>query len=164
MSDTENSGEGMGQAPHIRILAQYIKDLSFENPNAPESLRANGSGPAIDLNVNVNARRKEDEENVYEVDLTVGAEATREDNPVFLTEIIYSGLFALENIPAQEAEPVLLIECPRLLFPFARRLLADVTRDGGFPPLMVDPIDFAGLYQAQLQQRMQESEGQTAES
>ena len=107
--------------PQLRILAQYVKDLSFENPGAPESLR-NAQAPGIDLAIDV-------------------------------TELAYGGLFQLANVADTDREPFLLIECPRLLFPFARRVLADATRDGGFPPLMLDPVDFAGLYRQQMLKR-----------
>ena len=137
--------------PQLRILAQYVKDLSFENPGAPESLR-NAQAPGIDLSIDVQARSVG--EGAFEVLLNINANASREDGGVvFITELAYGGLFQLANIADSDREPFLLIECPRLLFPFARRVLADTTRDGGFPPLMLDPVDFAGLYRQQMAKR-----------
>jgi len=139
------------QPPQLRILAQYVKDLSFENPGAPETLR-NPQAPGIDLAIDVQARSLG--EDAYEVVLNINAKAAREnDEVVFITELAYGALFQLANIADADREPFLLIECPRLLFPFARRVLADATRDGGFPPLMLDPVDFAGLYRQQMMKR-----------
>ncbi|WP_417469277.1 protein-export chaperone SecB [Maricaulis sp.] len=139
------------QPPQLRILAQYVKDLSFENPGAPETLR-NAQAPAIDLAIDVQARSLSD--GAFEVVLNINAKASRENNDVvFISELAYGGLFQLANIADADREPFLLIECPRLLFPFARRILADATRDGGFPPLMLDPVDFAGLYRQQMMKR-----------
>jgi len=134
------------QAPGIRILAQFVRDLSFENPRAPESLRAGAAQPQIDLGVEMNARGRED--GFYEVDLKLSAAAKRDDGPVFVVELLYAGVFQIEGVPAEDMEPVLLIECPRYLFPFARRIIADVTSEGGYPPFLLDPIDFAGVYAA----------------
>ena len=131
--------------PGIRILAQFIRDLSFENPRAPESLRA-GIQPQIDLGVEMNARGRDD--GLYEVDLKLSATAKRDDGPVFVVELLYGGVFQIDGVAAEDVEPVLLIECPRFLFPFARRIIADVTSEGGYPPFMLDPIDFAGVYAA----------------
>ena len=137
--------------PQLRIMAQYVKDLSFENPGAPEAFR-NNQAPGIDLSIDVQARTMGD--NMFEVMLNINARATREnDEVVFIAELAYGGLFQLANIADADREPFLLIECPRLLFPFARRVLADATRDGVFPPLMLDPVDFAGLYRQQMVKR-----------
>ncbi len=141
--------EGGGETqPQLRLLAQYVKDLSFENPNAPAALAGGGGSPKIDISVDVQAARRGDTE--FEVDLKIAATAKRDKDVAFIVELSYGGLFQLSNIPAEQLQPVVLIECPRLLFPFARRVLADATRDGGFPPLMIDPIDFVALYQRQL--------------
>ena len=139
---------GQGQEPPgIRILAQFIRDLSFENPRAPESLRAAGQvQPQIDLGVEMNARGRED--GLYEVDLKLSAKADRPDGALFVIEILYGGLFQITGVPQDDMEPVLLIECPRYLFPFARRIIADLSSEGGFPPFLLDPIDFAGVYAA----------------
>jgi preprotein translocase subunit SecB len=136
--------------PQIGLIAQYIKDLSFENPNAPQSLQANGAErPQIDVTINVNARRVGDEG--FEVELKTSITAKQSNKNAFIVELLYAGLFGVRNMPEENLEPFLLIEAPRLIFPFARRIIADVTRDGGFPPLMLDPVDFAYLYQQQRQ-------------
>ncbi|MFQ5563408.1 MAG: protein-export chaperone SecB [Parvularculaceae bacterium] len=147
MSETPPAdGAANGQeAPSLRVIAQYLKDLSFENPKAPESFRAtDGAAPAIDVNVDVNARSIG--QNQYEVELSVSARATRNNDVVFVVESAYAGLFLIENVPAEQLEAVMLVECPRLLFPFLRQIIADATRDGNFPPLMLEPIDFYGIY------------------
>ena len=143
VTDTANA------VPSVHVLAQYIKDFSFENPNSPASLR-DGSQPKIDLQLDVNARAMEDP-TVFEIDLKINAKSEREDQVLFVAELVYSGLFQFTNIPAENLEPMLLVEAPRILFPFARQIIADVTRNGGFPPLMIDPMDFAALYMAQRQ-------------
>ena len=134
--------------PGIRILAQFIRDLSFENPRAPDALRPSQEQPQIDLNVEMNARGRDD--GLFEVDLKLSARANRPDGALFHVELLYGGVFQIGGVGAEDMEPVLLIECPRLLFPFARRVVADTTRDGGFPPLLLDPIDFAALYRMQM--------------
>jgi preprotein translocase subunit SecB len=137
--------------PQLRILTQYVKDLSFENPEAPDSLRGGSAAPAIDIGIDVQARTLS--ENTFEVVININGKASREDKITFIAELSYGGVFQLNNVAENEREPFLLIECPRLLFPFARRILADTTRDGGFPPLMLDPVDFAGLFRQQLAKR-----------
>jgi preprotein translocase subunit SecB len=137
------------QGPGIRILAQFIRDLSFENPRAPESLRGEGP-PKIDLDVELSARNRPDGLNEVDLKLTVGA--SRGEDIVFHVEVLFGGLFQIEGVPPDELEPVLLIECPRYLFPFARRIVADLTGEGGFPPFRMDPIDFAGIYMARRAQ------------
>jgi preprotein translocase subunit SecB len=132
--------------PQVSIITQYVKDLSFENPNAPASLQMGGQ-PRIDVNVGVNARKAAD--NVYEVELKITAKADVDGTATFLVDLLYAGLFGLQNVPEEALEPFCIIEAPRILFPFARRILADAVRDGGFPPLMLDPIDFGALYLAQ---------------
>jgi preprotein translocase subunit SecB len=146
MSDQTNPGAPFGEAtPQLRILTQYVKDLSFENPSAPRTLGPLPEQPQIAVQVDVNVRRLSETD--FEITLGVDVKARARDDTMFLVELQYAGLFRLENIPAESLEPMLLIECPRQIFPFARRIIADVTRDGGFPPLMIDPIDFVGLYQ-----------------
>lgn len=157
MSDTSSSENGAANGgngaseqqmpPQIRILGQYIKDLSFENPNAPGGF----ANEAPQINVGVDVRVAGQKEDDYEIELRLTADAKVNEQQVFLVELVYGAVFRLENIPAQGLQPVLLIECPRILFPFARRIVADMTRDGGFPPLMIDPIDFAGLYRQKLE-------------
>lgn len=147
MSDQANGGN---QGAQLRVLTQYVKDLSFENPNAPQSLGPVDEQPAINLRVDVGVKRVADTD--YEVALKIGAEAVVKDKPMFIAEVEYAGLFRLVNIPEADLEAVLVVECPRQIFPFARRILSDITRDGGFPPLMIDPIDFISLYQQRREQ------------
>lgn len=132
------------QSQSFAVKAQYIKDLSFENPHAPQSLIATNIRPAIDVNVDLKAQRLQD--NVYEMTLHIASRATADGNTLFLVDLAYAGIFEVNGVPAEHIEPLILIDCPFVLFPFARRVIADVTRDGGFPPLMLDPIDFHALY------------------
>ena len=131
-------------APSIAVKAQYIQDFSFENPNAPGSL-ASDQAPQVEIGVNVNARSVGG--NDFEITLKITANAKHAGETAFLLELVYGGLFVLENIPQERRRALCLVECPPLLFPFARRIVADATRDGGFPPLFLGPIDFVKLYQ-----------------
>lgn len=135
--------QNAGSLP-IRINAQYVKDLSFENPRAPRSLQPQQGQPKVDVHVDVKATKLAD--SVFEVVLTTTVNGTGEDGQLFLAELSYAGVFTLEGLPEEHLQPVLLVECPRLLFPFARNIVADITRDGGFPPLLIQPVDFAQLY------------------
>ncbi len=129
----------------LRVLGQYIRDLSFENP-ASGPMRGQ---PNINLSIDVSATPHESNPSTtFEVGIKLNAQATSEDTPLFICELDYAGLFEVQGGAGQDIEPILLIECPRLMFPFARRIIADITREGGFPPLLVDPVDFAALYQA----------------
>lgn len=159
MSDTETQTNGNGAngsspasapKPAINILAQYIKDLSFESPRAPASLRQQTKAPAINIGVNVGANQIPETENEYDVRLTLNARAGEGQDMLFHAELVYGGVFRLANLPKEHVLPVLFVECPRLIFPFARQILADATRSAGFPPLMIDPIDFAALFQQRL--------------
>lgn len=140
---TENGAQG-NVTPSLNVLAQYVKDLSFENPGAPRSLQARDRAPAININVNVNANPIA--ENDFDVVLTLNAEAKDGDKVLFAAELVYGGVFRVAGFPQEHLLPVLFIECPRMLFPFARQIISDVTRNGGFPPLMIDPIDFAHMF------------------
>jgi len=153
---TQTAQAQQGGQPGIHVLGQYIKDLSFENPNAPASLAPGDSPPQISVNVNVNARRLSDAD--VEVELKLEANAQRGIKALFVTEVTYAGVFQLHNVPQEHLQPIMLIECPRLLFPFARQILADATRQGGFPPLMIDPVDFAALYHQKMQSMAQQAE------
>lgn len=133
-----------GQQPAMAIITQYVKDLSFENPFAPSSLDPEKGAPALELAANVQARAGE--ENNFEVELRISASAKHGENTAFVVELVYAGLFQLVNFPPETLERMCMIECPRILFPFARRVISDATRDGGFSPLLLDPIDFARLY------------------
>ena len=149
----EALANGADLAPQAGILAQYVKDLSFENPNAPGSLQIQGQ-PKLEINVNVNARSGG--QDMYEVELKVEASARNPDEKLaFQVELLYAGLFRLTGAPADAIEPFLIVEAPRILFPFARRVIADAVRDGGYAPLLLEPIDFHGLYLAQQQQMAQ---------
>jgi preprotein translocase subunit SecB len=139
---------GAGQAPSLNILAQYTKDLSFENPGAPQSLQARDKAPEININVNVNANPLGGDD--FDVLLTLSAEAKAGDKALFHAELAYGGVFRIAGFPQEHMLPILFIECPRLLFPFARQIIADVTRNGGFPPLLVDPIDFAQMFSQRM--------------
>ena len=143
--------------PGIRILAQYIRDLSFENPRAPDSLRAGGPAPQIELGVELNAQSREG--GVFEVELKLNAQARRETEAVFQIELIYAGLFQIVGVDGEDMEQVLMIECPRYLFPFARRMIADLSSEGGFPPLMLEPLDFAAIYLARQAQAQAQPAG-----
>ena len=151
-----------GPAPALNILTQYIKDLSFESPNAPAVLRSQARGPAINIGVNVGANQIEGSQNEYDVRLTLNAKAGEGAEMLFHVELEYGGVFRLENFPQEHLLPLLFIECPRLLFPFARQVVADVTRNGGFPPLMIDPIDFAKLFQQRMAEERARQQVQTA--
>ncbi|WP_138378738.1 protein-export chaperone SecB [Luteithermobacter gelatinilyticus] len=149
-SGDEKAGEQKSDAIQVGILGQYIKDLSFENPTPAQTLqKLANEKPSMDINVNLNARQLGEE--VFEVDLKISATAKTGEDTAFVVELVYSGLFGAKNVPQQALQPFLMIEAPRMLFPFARRIIADATRDGGFPPLMLEPIDFASLYARQVQ-------------
>lgn len=166
MTDTnaapaQTAPEGGAQQPGFRILAQYVRDLSFENPKAPESLRVEGK-PNIDLGVEMNAQGRQD--GLFEVDLKLSVKASTEAGVVFNVELLYGGLFQLSGVAEKDIEPMLLVECPRYLFPFARQVIASATADGGFyPPFLMDPIDFGGIY-AQRQGEIARGPAQTGQA
>ena len=143
----------------LTVNIQYVKDLSFEVPGAPEIYTTLRSQPSVNINLDVQARRIQDGQDVFEVTLQIKAEATEpsatngaEPSSVFIAELAYCGVFTLTGVPENTVEPVLLVECPRLLFPYARNILADITRDGGFPPVLLQPIDFVSLWQSRRAQ------------
>jgi len=135
----------------LSILAQYTKDQSFENPHAPESLRSGLEAPAININIEI-GRQMMDDDNV-EVTLMLRAEARRGENVAFIAELEYAGLFAFQGINVEQIQPMILIECPRLLFPFARQIMAEMTQNGGFPPIMLEPPDFAAMFREEMMRR-----------
>jgi preprotein translocase subunit SecB len=148
---TTNGGPGTNAVmPSINVLAQYIKDMSFENPNAPNSLGAMAQSPSVNIKFNVNAKPLSNTD--FEVELIVEGKAEHEQKVMFGVELVYSGIFRIMNVPPEVLQQVVLIECPRILFPFARQIVSDVIRNGGFPPLMIDPVDFAGLYRERFGQ------------
>jgi preprotein translocase subunit SecB len=142
-------------APPLQLNIQYTKDLSFEVPGAPEIFLSLREQPRVDLSLDVQARPVPGQApNVFEVTLQIRADAKMRETSCFIAELIYCGVFTL-NVPQEHVEPVLLVECPRLLFPFARNILAEVTRDGGFPPVLLNPIDFVALWQSRRGQGQQ---------
>ncbi len=166
MSETTPSPQPGGQAPQQPLVVniQYVKDLSFEVPGAPQIFTQLRAQPQVNINLDVQARRVQEGQSVFEVSLMIRAEAHEAAGgqgngqaaavppTVFVAELTYAGVFTLTGLPDNAIEPVLLVECPRILFPFARNILADVTRDGGFPPVLLQPIDFVALWQARRAQ------------
>ena len=136
--------------PQIGVLAQYVKDLSFENPNAPRSMAPSGQQPTINIQVNVDAAPISGSQTDIEVRLRLEGKAESQNLLLFGFELIFAGVFRIQNVPAESMQAVVLIECPRLLFPFAREIVATAVRNGGFPPLLLDPIDFVALYRQRL--------------
>lgn len=154
-SNPVGGDNGMSEnAPRVHVAAQYIKDLSFENPAAPVNPNVR---PQVELGVDLQARQAEAD--MFEVEMKVRISASADGKPAFLLELAYAGLFVLQNIPEEVRSQILLIEAPHLLFPFVRRIVADTVRDGGLPPLMIEPIDFSALYRA----KMAEMQGQGGE-
>jgi preprotein translocase subunit SecB len=137
--------------PQFRVLAQYVKDLSFENPNAPSSLIQRPGKPEISVRADINSRRLSGDQ--FETELRLAVEAKQDAQVHFIIDLLYAGLFLIQGVPVENLEPILVIECPRLIFPFARRVISDASRDGGFMPLNIEPIDFAVIYRQQLEQR-----------
>lgn len=156
-TETNGAASTVGDTPGFNVLGQYIKDLSFENPAAPHSLVKKGQ-PKLSININVQANNISETD--FEVSLQLSAKSEVEDKPHFVMELDYCGLFRLENIPKEHLHPIVMIECPRILFPFARQITADVTRNGGFPPLMIDPVDFAALYRQRMEAEMKKREAE----
>jgi preprotein translocase subunit SecB len=138
---------GQGDAPSLAINAQYVKDLSFENPRAPQVLGQGAGPPQVQVKVNVSARQIG--EKLYESVLEINAEAKAGAETAFVVELSYGGLFTITGLTPEQLRPVLLIEGPRLLFPFAREIIATATQNGGFPPLLINPVDFLALYRQQ---------------
>ncbi len=147
-------------APKISIQAQYVRDMSFENVAVQSGDGRLDAKPDIQVGVNLDAKKRNDDQ--YEVILKVNATAKSNEAVMFIVELEYAGIFRVENVPEQQLHPVLLIECPRILFPFARRIVADATRDGGYPPLMLDPIDFAELFRRRVAQAQAERQSEEA--
>jgi preprotein translocase subunit SecB len=145
-----NGSSAENKAPLLNAMVQYTKDFSFENPNAPRSLGPQAKAPNISIQVNVNARQVAETD--FEVELMLEGSAGEAAETLFKFELNYAGLFRLINIAANDVHPIIMIECPRLLFPFARQIIAESVRGGGFPPLYIDPIDFAALYRQRMEQ------------
>jgi preprotein translocase subunit SecB len=131
-------------APSMNLIGQYIRDLSFESPGAPGSIMLGTGNPVFSVNISVGVKKQADE--IYGVEITLNAKADRDNTVLFAVELVYGGVFRVRNIPEARLGELLMIECPRLIFPFARQVLASVTQQGGFPPLMMEPVDFSQVY------------------
>lgn len=158
----EAGAAAQGGQPQIQaaVVGQYIKDLSFENPAVSRLIADPGEAPKLQLEIDVNAQRMSQGQDLYESAIDFRAVAANPSGTIYEMQLVYAGLFKIQNIPEQALEPFLLINCPTLLFPFVRRLVADISREGGFPPLLLDPIDFGALYvRRKQQQAAQEAAG-----
>jgi preprotein translocase subunit SecB len=155
MANPTNGGpqpDPQAAPPQLNVLAQYVKDFSFENPNAPRSLQPSNQQPQINIQINVNAAPMQGAQGQsdFEIELKIEGKAEIANALLFAFDLVYGGVFRIQNVPQDSIHPVLMIECPRLLFPFARELIASVVRNGGFPPLYIDPVDFVGLYRQKM--------------
>ena len=159
-AQSPDAQQGQAQA-QLSVLGQYIKDFSFENPNAPRSLTPTQTQPAINIQINVGVQQLAETD--YEVSLKLEGKADNSGNVLFAFDLTFAGVFRLQNVPAQTLQPLVMIECPRLLFPFAREIVATAVRNGGFPPLLLDPVDFVSLYQQRAAQ-MQPPQATTSTS
>lgn len=153
LGDPPGAGNGEDTQPAVGIISQYVKDLSVENPNAPESYQWQ-EPPQVDVQFNIGSRTLGSD--VHEVELKITVTSKNQGRTMFIVELAYCGLVGMRNLTDEQAHPFLFAEVPRILFPFARRVVADAVRDVGYPPLMLEPIDFNGLYMQQLSQREQE--------
>ena len=158
-STGDQPANGEDTAPQVGMISQYVKDLSFENPNAPAVYQWQ-TQPQIEVQFNIGTNQLA--EDVFEVALKIEVIARADSNTAFAVDLLYAGLFAMRNLPAEQIQPFLLAEAPRLLFPFARRVVSDAIRDGGFPPLLLDPIDFGQLYMERAAQVQAEATGAQA--
>lgn len=156
---TTNGGPSPEKVPQLNVLTQYTKDFSFENPNAPRSLTPPQQQPAINIQINVNVRGLA--ENDYEVELKIEGKADSAGTVLFGFDLTYAGVFRIQNVAQESVHPLVMIECPRLLFPFARNIVADAVRDGGFPPIMLQPIDFVALFRSRMEQMAAQQKSQS---
>jgi preprotein translocase subunit SecB len=145
---TDPAAAATDKPPQLNVLAQYTKDFSFENPNAPHALMSLQQQPAINMQINVRAKPLKDSD--YEVELSLEGKAELTTGLLFQFDLTYAGVFRIQNVPQESLHPLMMIECPRLLFPFAREIIASAVLNGGYPPLRIDPVDFVGLYRQQL--------------
>lgn len=157
MSDTDNQVAMASNLP-VMVHAQYVKDISFENPSAPFSLRGGLEAPKLDVNINLDARNLEDPQikSLYEVVLRISVNATRGDQTVYIAEVLYGIAASMPNVAEENHHPLLLVEIPKLGFPFARKVLADLIQDGGYPPLLLGPVDFASMYMSRFGEQAHE--------
>ena len=153
IKDVKNEEEAAPQPLKMRVLAQYIRDMSFENILAQKGINGDVQ-PEISVEVNIDAKKRP-VENQFEVIIktAISSKTKEKGEPMFLLELEYGGIFHIENLPEDQLHPYLMIECPRMIFPFLRRIVSDVTRDGGFPPMNLEPIDFMALYRNEIQRR-----------
>jgi preprotein translocase subunit SecB len=154
--NTQNDGAPPADSPHLRVLAQYVKELSFHNASAG-GISTHDIQPTIDMGVDVKSRPVAQGE-ATEVDLCINVQAKRGDQPMFAANLVYTGMFQFVSVLPDDIEPLIWIECPRLLFPFSRQILAEITREGGYPPLLINPIDFTPLYWQELREREKRSD------
>lgn len=159
--ENQNNDQAKVEQPKLRVLSQYIRDMSFENIAAQQN-RSDEVKPEITVQVNLDANKKG--ETSYEVILKVTINAAAGEDPVFILEVDYAGRFHIENVPEEQLHPFLMIECPRMLFPYLRRVVGDITRDGGYPPLNLDNIDFLQLYRQEIMRRQAENENSSEKS
>lgn len=154
MADTDNQIAMASNLP-VMIHAQYVKDVSFENPSAPFSLKAGQEAPKLDVSINLDARNLEDAQvkSLYEVVLRISVNATRGDQTIYIAEVLYGVAASMPNVAEEHHHPLLLVEIPKLAFPFARKILADLTQEGGYPPLLLGPVDFAAMYLSRFGQK-----------
>ena len=144
MADETPTPADAANRPSYSLVGQYIRDLSFENPGAPASIMGGSTSPQFSVGVNVGVKKQTDD--IYAVEISITAKAEREKTPLFQAEMVYGGVFRIKNVPEDQLAPLLMVECPRMIFPFARHALANTVQIGGFPPLMMDPIDFQALF------------------
>ena len=161
-ANEENGAAEEKMAPQMNVLAQYVKDFSFENPHAPNSLRPREKAPDISININVNPNPLSETD--FEVELKLDAKAVDGEEMMFNVELVYAGVFRLQGIPKEAIQAAVLVECPRMLFPFARQIIADASRNGSFPPLMIDPVDFAALFRQRMAEAQQQKEQKKADA
>jgi preprotein translocase subunit SecB len=155
-STGEQQSNGEDTGPQIGFISQYVKDLSFENPNAPAVYQWQGQ-PKMEVDFNIGAGKLNDE--IYEVTLRIETRATTDGQTAFAVDLLYAGLIGMRNVPEEQVQPFLLAEAPRILFPFARQIINHTVQDGGFPPLLLDPIDFTALFMQRLSQQPGGAEG-----
>ena len=163
--DNQNEALQANDLP-ITVHAQYVRDISFENPNAPDSLRSGLTNPEMDVNVSMDAREIEDDEikNMYEVALTISATAKRESKTFFVAEVIYGVTVSIGDVvPESQHHPILFIEIPRLAFPFARQIMATITSQGGYPPVLLNPVDFQALYMERFKDEISSAQKASAD-
>ena len=140
----DTAANAQANQPSFNLIGQYIRDMSFENPGAPGSIMLGGSNPNFQVGINVGVKKQTDD--IYAVEITLNAKADRDKNVLFNVELIYGGVFRIKNVPENQLAPLLLVDAPKLIFPFARQVLAATTQQGGFPPLMMEPVDFQAIY------------------